>query len=53
MTTQINTDAGTLKHVEYHGSAHIDALCGADGLVSMGVGVAEIPKDTVVRVRLI
>jgi len=47
------TDAGTLKHVEYHGSGHIDALSGADGLVSMGVGVAEIPKGTVVRVRLI
>ncbi len=47
------TDAGALKHIEYHGSAHIDALSTADGLVSMGVGVAEIPKGTVVRVRLI
>jgi len=47
------TDAGTLEHVEYHGSAHIGALCNADGLVSIGVGVAEIPKGTIVRVRLI
>lgn len=47
------TDAGQLKRVEYHGSAHIDALCSADGLVSMDVGVAEIPKGTTVRVRLI
>jgi len=49
----IITDAGTLEHVEYHGSAHIGALCNADGLVSIGVGVAEIPKGTIVRVRLI
>lgn len=47
------TDAATLKHIEYHGSAHINALSFADGLVSMGVGVAEIPKGTVVPVRLI
>ena len=47
------TNAGTLRHVEYHGSAHINALCAADGLVSMGVGVAEIPKGTIVPVRLI
>ncbi|MFB0555577.1 MAG: gephyrin-like molybdotransferase Glp [Phycisphaerae bacterium] len=47
------TDAGTLKPVEYHGSAHINALCIADGLVSIGVGVAEIEKGTIVPVRLI
>ena len=47
------TDVGTLENVEYHGSAHIGALCNADGLVSIGVGVAEIPKGTIVRVRLI
>ena len=47
------TDDGTLKPVEYHGSAHINALCIADGLVSIGVGVAEIEKGTIVPVRLI
>ena len=47
------TDAGTLKPVEYHGSAHINALCIADGVVSIGVGVAEIEKGTIVPVRLI
>jgi molybdopterin molybdotransferase len=47
------TDAGTLKKVEYHDSGHIYALCGADGLVCMDLGVAEIPKGTAVQVRLI
>jgi molybdopterin molybdotransferase len=47
------TDAGTLKKVEYHDSGHINALCGADGLVCMDVSVAEIPKGTIVQVRLI
>ncbi len=47
------TNTGTLKPVEYHGSAHINALCIADGLVSIDVGVAEIEKRTVVPVRLI
>ena len=47
------TDAGMLKPVSYHGSAHINALCIADGLISIGVGVAEIEEGTVVPVRLI
>ena len=47
------TDAGTLKPVEYHGSAHVNALGGADGLIGIGVGVAEIEEGTVVPVRLI
>jgi molybdopterin molybdotransferase len=47
------TDAGTLKKVEYHDSGHINALCGADGLVCMEIGVAEIPKGTIVQIRLI
>ena len=47
------TDAGTLKKVEYHDSGHINALCGADGLVCMDVGVAKISKGTIVQVRLI
>ena len=47
------TDAGTLKPIDYHGSAHINALCIADGLVSIDVGVEEIEKGTIVPVRLI
>lgn len=47
------TDTGTLKPVEYHGSAHINALCIADGVVSIGVGVGEIEKGTIIPVRLI
>jgi molybdopterin molybdotransferase len=47
------TDADVLKPVDYHGSAHINALCNADGLVSIGVGVEEIEKGTIVPVRLI
>jgi len=47
------TDAGTLKKVEYHDSGHINALCGADGLTCMDVGVAEIVEGTIVQVRLI
>ena len=47
------TDAGKLRKVEYHDSGHINALCGADGLVCMEIGVAEIRENTVVQVRLI
>jgi molybdopterin molybdotransferase len=47
------TEAGALKPIDYHGSAHIDALTKADGLVSIGVGVEEIQKGTAVPVRLI
>ena len=47
------TGKGTVKPIEYHGSAHINSLCCADGLVSMDVGVAEVKKGTTVAVRLI
>ncbi|MCP4262096.1 MAG: molybdopterin molybdotransferase MoeA [Planctomycetes bacterium] len=47
------TNSGLLKPVSYHGSAHINALCIADGLISIGVGVEEIEKGTIVPVRLI
>jgi molybdopterin molybdotransferase len=47
------TDVGTLRKVEYHDSGHINALCGADGLVCMDIGMAEIPKGTIVQIRLI
>ena len=47
------TDKGTAKPVEYHGSAHINSLCGANGLVSMDIGVSKIEKGTAVAIRLI
>jgi molybdopterin molybdotransferase len=47
------TDDGMLRPIDYHGSAHINALCIADGLVSIGVGVEEIEEGTIVPVRLI
>ena len=45
--------AGKVRAVEYHGSAHIHALCGADGLISIPLGIAEIPADSLVQVRLL
>jgi len=47
------TGAGTVKLIEYHGSAHISSLNRADGLISVDVGVAKIEKGTIVQVRLI
>ena len=47
------TEKATVKPVEYHGSAHINSLCGTDGLVSMDISVAEVKKGTPVTVRLI
>jgi molybdopterin molybdotransferase len=47
------TEAGTVKLIEYHGSAHISSLCLADGLISVDVGVSQVEKGTIVPVRLI
>ncbi len=47
------TGAGTVKLIEYHGSAHISSLCPADGLICMDVGVSQINKGTIIPVRLI
>ena len=46
-------ETGTVKPIDYHGSGHINALCNADGLICISVGVAEIQKGTVVQMRLI
>lgn len=46
------TETGTVRPVEYHGSAHIASLCRAEGLIKVDVGVAEITKGTIVQVRL-
>ncbi len=47
------TDAFAVEPIEYHGSAHVGALCEADGLISIDAGVAEIERGATVRVRLI
>ena len=47
------TQAGQVKLIEYHGSAHISSLAGADGLISVDAGVARLEKGALVQVRLI
>jgi molybdopterin molybdotransferase len=47
------TSEQTVKPVEYHGSAHLLAMCEADGLISMEIGVTSIGPGTPVRVRLL
>jgi molybdopterin molybdotransferase len=46
------TSEETVQPVEYHGSAHLLALCEADGLLALEIGVARIEPGTPVRVRL-
>jgi len=45
------TDEGTARPLEYHGSAHFNALCGCDGLLCIPVGTAELKEGTMVSVR--
>ena len=45
------TEDGRVLPGEYHGSAHINALCQADGLVVIPAGVALLEEGTLVRVR--
>jgi molybdopterin molybdotransferase len=42
-----------IKPIEYHGSAHIKAMCDADGIVEIPVGISEIKEGTIVDVRQI
>jgi molybdopterin molybdotransferase len=46
------TSEETVQPVEYHGSAHLLAMCEADGLIALEIGVARIEQGTPVRVRL-
>jgi len=48
----INDDE-TVVPVEYHGSAHINALPGAYGVMKVPIGVGEIKKGEIVDVRQI
>lgn len=47
------TTEGTVARIEYHGSAHINALSHADGLIAFPIDVTEIEQGTVVPVRII
>ncbi len=49
---QANGD-GSVSPVDYHGSAHINALCGADGLICMPIGSSELIAGDQVDVRQI
>jgi len=47
------TKDGKIRKIEYHGSAHINALCEADGLICIPAGIAEIKEGNTVAVRQI
>ena len=47
------TSDGHVQSIDYHGSAHINSLSCADGLISMDPEVAELSKDSLVSIRLI
>lgn len=44
---------GKAETIEYHGSAHINSLAFADGVISIPVGVNELKKGSIVDVRQI
>ena len=45
------SEEGTIQLLEYHGSAHIHAYTGADGILTIPVGIHEIKKGEIVYVR--
>jgi len=45
------TPDSEVEAVDYHGSAHAHALCGADGLLKIPAGVSRLEKGAWVRVR--
>ena len=47
------TDTGEVRAIDFHGSAHINALCRADGLLVIPAGTTSIEKGMLVRVRSI
>ena len=46
------TPDGRVETVEYHGSAHITSLAGADGVISVPAGVNFLKKGGLVEMRL-
>jgi len=49
---KINSE-GKTESVEYHGSAHINALAFADGITSIPIGINEIKEGSIIDVRQI
>jgi len=49
----VRTKDGRIIPMEYHGSAHLTALCGAEGLLSIPEGVKEIKQGEWIDVRQI
>jgi len=47
----VRVHRGLVEPVAYHGSAHLNALAAADGLVRLEIGVAELPRGAQVDVR--
>ena len=45
------TESGEVKQIEYHGSAHINALSYAEGLMIIKEGITELKKGDLVDVR--
>ena len=45
------TEDGKARAIEYHSSAHINAMCEADGLLVIPIGVASVEEGTLVSVR--
>jgi molybdopterin molybdotransferase len=44
---------GTIGKVDYHGSAHIHSYIHADGIMQVDIGISELPKGSIVNVRLL
>lgn len=42
---------GTVARVAFHGSAHVHALCDADGWIAFPVGIAQLPQGQMVEVQ--
>jgi molybdopterin molybdotransferase len=47
------TKENKVTNIEYHGSAHINALCEADGLICIPAGIVEVKEGSTVAVRQI
>ena len=49
----VKIENGNVFPIEYHGPAHINAMCFADGFIRIPVGITELAEGTIVDVELI
>lgn len=49
----VKIEKGKVFPVEFHSSAHVNALCHAEGLISFPIGIREIKKGENVKVMLL